>query len=213
MKQITLVIYVVKHVNKIRDHCETSKYRGPACNICNLNHRQQNFIPVIFHNGKSYDFNLLFNELIKKNIDNRRVDVLPSTNGKARMFRVGILKFIDSYSLMTMSLGKIPNVYGIKSKTLYPYEYLKNENSYNNILGNLPIKDFRSSQRNKLPLQSEVDEFNRSNSKKTLEYTENDVKILEHCFNLFVKLNINTYKLNHLHYISLPGYSFDCFLY
>ena len=28
---------------------------------------------------------------------------------------------------------------------------------------------------------------------------------------LFVKLNMNTYKLNPLHYISLPGYSFDCF--
>ena len=41
---------------------------------------------------------------------------------------------------------------------------------------------------------------------------ENDVRILEHCFNLFVKLNINTHKLNPLHYISLTGYSFDCFL-
>ena len=41
---------------------------------------------------------------------------------------------------------------------------------------------------------------------------ENDIFILGHCFNLFVKLNMNTNKLNPLHYISLPGYSFDCFL-
>ena len=41
---------------------------------------------------------------------------------------------------------------------------------------------------------------------------ENDIFILGHCFNLFVKLNMNTYKLNPLHYISLPGYSFDSFL-
>ena len=41
---------------------------------------------------------------------------------------------------------------------------------------------------------------------------ENDISILGHRFNLFVKLNMNTYKLNPLHYISLPGYSFDCFL-
>ena len=41
---------------------------------------------------------------------------------------------------------------------------------------------------------------------------ENDIFILGHCFNLFVKLNMNTYKLNPLHYISLPGYSFYCFL-
>ena len=44
---------------------------------------------------------------------------------------------------------------------------LKDENRYNNILGNLSIEDFRSSLTNKLPLQAEVDEFNRSNIKKT----------------------------------------------
>ena len=40
----------------------------------------------------------------------------------------------------------------------------------------------------------------------------NYVRISEHCFNLFVKLFIDIYKLNPLHYISLTGYSFDCFL-
>ena len=47
-------------INKVRDHCyETGKYRGPACKICNLRYKQQNFLPVIFHNGSGYDFNLL----------------------------------------------------------------------------------------------------------------------------------------------------------
>ena len=67
-----------------------------------------------------------------------------------------------------------------------------------------------------LPTQDEVDDFNNSNKNKTgkeltSEYMENDIFILGHCFNLFVKLNMNTYKFNPLHYISLPGYSFDCF--
>ena len=136
----------------------------------------------------------------------------------ARMFRVGILKFIDSYSFLTMSLDKIAKAYNIKNKTLYPYEYLKDENSYNNKLGNLSIQDFRSTLTTELPTQDEVDEFNNSNSKKktgneiTLEYMENYIFILGHSFNLFVKLNMNTYKLNPLRYISLPSYSFDCFL-
>ena len=69
----------------------------------------------------------------------------------------------------------------------------------------------------KLPTQDEVDDFNNSNSKKTgkeltLEYMENYIFLLGHCFNLSVKLNMNTFKLNPLHCISLPGYSFDCFL-
>ena len=145
------------------------------------------------------DFNLIFNEIFKQNNNKRRVDVLPSSNAKARIFKVGILKFIDRYKFMTMSLDKMANIYQVKSKTLYPYEYFKDENSYNNKLNNLSIEDFRSSLTSKLPPQSEVDEFKRSNSMKTgkeltLEYMENDVRILEHCFNLFVKLNIDIYK-------------------
>ena len=119
-------------INKVRDHCyQTGKHRSPECNICNLNPKQQNFILVIFHNGKGYDFNLIFMEIFKQNINKRRVDVLPSTNGKTKMFRVGIQKFIDGYNFMTISLDKMANVYQVKSKTLYPHEYFKDENSYN----------------------------------------------------------------------------------
>ena len=93
----------------------------------------------------------------------------------------------------------------------------KNVKSYNNKLGNLSVVDFRSSLTAELPTQTDVDNFNISISMKTgkeltLDYTENDVRILEHCLNPFVKLNIDIYKLNLLHYISLPGFSFDCFL-
>ena len=35
---------------------------------------------------------------------------------------------------MTMSLDKMTNDNGIKTKILYPYEHLKDENSYNNTL-------------------------------------------------------------------------------
>ena len=59
--------------NKARDHChETGKCRRPACRICNLRYKQQNFIPVIFHNGSGYDFNLLYSELFKQNKDKEK---------------------------------------------------------------------------------------------------------------------------------------------
>ena len=88
---------------------------------------------------------------------------------------------------MTMSLDKMANVYDIKSKTLYPFEYFKDANSCNNILGNLSIEHFRSSLTNNLSLQAEVDEFKRSNSKKigkdiTLEYMENDARFIRTLF-------------------------------
>ena len=160
---------------------------------------------------------IYYNEIFKQNNSRRRIDILPCTNGKARKFRVGILKFIDSYSFLTISLDKIAKVYNIKNKTFYPYEYFKDENIYNNQLGNLSIQDFRSSLTTKLTTQDEVDDFNNSNSKKTgkelaLEYMENDIFVLGHCFNLNFKLNMITYKLDPIHYINLPSYSFDCFL-
>ena len=77
-------------MNKVGDHFhETGKNRGPACHIWNLNYRQQNFVPVIFHNGKGYEFNLFFSEIFKRNNGKRRVDVLPSTHGEAIMIGVG----------------------------------------------------------------------------------------------------------------------------
>ena len=81
-----------------------------------------------------------------------------------------------------MFLDKMAKVYKVKNKTLYPYEYFKDENSYNNKLRNLSIQDFRSSLTTKLPTQDEVDDFNNSNSSKTgkeltLEYMKNDIFI------------------------------------
>ena len=154
-------------INKVRDHChETGKYRGPACKICNLRYKQQNFIPVIFHNGSGYDFNLLYSELFKQNNGKRKVDNIPLAAGKSKMFSIGCLKFLDSYNFLAMPLDQMAKIYGCKTKTLYPYEYFGLD-SYKNPIGNLKIEDFKSSLHNKLPTQEEVDNFNNENSNKT----------------------------------------------
>ena len=211
-------------INKVGDHChETGKYRGPACKICNLRYKQQNFIPVIFHKGSGYDFNLLYSELFKQNNDKRKVDNIPLAAGKSKMFSIGCLKFLDSYIFLAMPLDQMAKIYqgtcfagGCKTKTLYPYEYFGLDD-YQEAIGNLKIEDFKSSLHNKLPTQEEVDNFNKENSHKTgkdltIEYLQNDVEILDYCMNEYVKLSMKEFKLNPLHYVSLPGYSFDCWL-
>ena len=215
-------------INKVRDHChETGKYRGPACKICNLRYKQQNFIPVIFHKGSGYDFNLLYSELFKKNNDKRKVDNIPLAAGKSKMFSIGCLKFLDSYNFLAMPLDQMAKIYLCKTKTLYPYEYFGLDDydseaangskaTYQEVIGNLKIEDFKSSLHNKLPTQ-EVENFNNENSNKTgkdltIEYLQNDVEILDYCMNEYVKLSMKEFKLNPLHYVSLPGYSFDCWL-
>ena len=55
---------------KVRDHGhEAGQYRGPVCKMCNLRYKQQNFIPVIYHNGSGYDFILVYSELFKQKGD------------------------------------------------------------------------------------------------------------------------------------------------
>ena len=204
-------------INKVRDHFhETGKYRGPACKICNLRYKQQNFIPVIFHNGSGYDFNLLYSELFKQNNDKRKVDNIPLAAGKSKMFSIGCLKFLDGYNFLAMPLDQMAKIYGCKTKTLYPNEYFGLDD-YQEVIGNLKIEDFKSSLHNKLPTQEEVDNFYNENSNKTgkdltIEYLQNDVELLDYCMNEYVKLSMKEFKLNPLHYVSLPGYSFDCWL-
>ena len=108
-------------INKVRNHChETGKYRRPACRICNLRYKQQNFIPIIFNNGSGFDFNLLYCELFKQNNDKRKVDNIQLAAGKSKMYSIGRLKFLDSYNFLAMPLDQMAKRYGRKTKKLYP---------------------------------------------------------------------------------------------
>ena len=59
---------------KVRDHCHyMGKYRGAAHNIYNLRYKIPKEIPVIFHNGSTYDYHFIIKELVKEfdgNIEN-----------------------------------------------------------------------------------------------------------------------------------------------
>ena len=52
---------------KVRDHCHyTGKYRGAAHNICNLRYKVPKEVPVVFHNGSTYDYDFIIKELVKE---------------------------------------------------------------------------------------------------------------------------------------------------
>ena len=53
-----------KKYHKVRDHCHyTGKYRGAAHEICNFRYKKPKEISVVFHNGSTYDYHFLINEL------------------------------------------------------------------------------------------------------------------------------------------------------
>ena len=52
---------------KVKGHCHyTGKYRGAAHKICNLIYKIPKEIPVVFHNGSTYDYHFMIKELAEK---------------------------------------------------------------------------------------------------------------------------------------------------
>ena len=50
-----------KKYHKVKDHCHyTGKYRGAVHDICNLRYKTLKEIPVVFHNGSTYDYDYHF---------------------------------------------------------------------------------------------------------------------------------------------------------
>ena len=105
---------------KVRDHCHyTGKYRGAAHNICNLRYKVPKEIPVVFHNGSTYDYHFIIKELVKQFECN--FDCLGENTEKHITFSVPLkkkignknleitykIKFIDSFRFMSSSLSKL----------------------------------------------------------------------------------------------------------
>ena len=99
---------------KVRDHCHyTGKYRAAPHNICKLRYKVPKEIPIVFHNGSTYDYHFIIKELvkefegnfeclgentqkyIKKTIENKNLEITYK------------IKFIDSYRFMSSSLSKL----------------------------------------------------------------------------------------------------------
>ena len=56
-----------KKYHKVRDHCRyTGKYRSAAHEICNLRYKIPKEIPVMFHNGSTYDYHFIIKELAEE---------------------------------------------------------------------------------------------------------------------------------------------------
>ena len=133
---------------KVRDHCHyTGKYRGAAHNICNLRYEIPKEIPVVFHNGSTYDYHFIIKELVKE--FDCKFECLGENTEKCITFSVPIkekienkdieitykIKFIDSYRFMSSSLSKlidnlsegIPNNKCADCKSCLDYIRTKNE--------------------------------------------------------------------------------------
>ena len=88
-------------------------------NICNLRYKITKEIPVVFHNGSTYDYHFIIKELVKEFDGN--FECLGENTEKYITFSIPIkkkienkdieitykIKFIDSYRIMSMPLSKL----------------------------------------------------------------------------------------------------------
>ena len=107
---------------KVKDHCHyTGKCRGAAHNICNLRYKIPKEIPIVFHNGSTYDYHFIIKELVKEFEGNfewlgestekyitSSAPLKKKINNKNKTLEITYkIKFIDSYRFMSTSLSKL----------------------------------------------------------------------------------------------------------
>jgi hypothetical protein len=156
-----------KDAMKVRDHCHmTGKYRGAACNKCNLSYNYKNFkLPVIFHNLKGYDSHFILQYIGKLQGDkNLNISVIPNTMEKYMSFTIDKTIFLDSLQFLSASLESLVEALnksndeslfkyfneGFKSSTselkdllrqkgVFPYDWYDNKDKLNYL--SLPSKE------------------------------------------------------------------------
>ena len=121
-----------KKYHKVRDRCHyTGKFRAAAHNICNLRYKIPKKIPIVFHNGSTYDYHFIIKQLAKE--FDSQFECLGENTEKYITFSVPIekeldnsktstykLKLIDSFRFMSTSLSKLVDnlseIYSIKCR-------------------------------------------------------------------------------------------------
>ena len=116
-----------KKYHKVKDHCHyTGKYRGAAHNICNLRYKTSKEIPVVFHNGSTYDYHFIIKELVEEfegefeclgentekyitfSVPIKKEITEKYKNGNNKITKISYkIKFIDSFRFMSTSLSKL----------------------------------------------------------------------------------------------------------
>ncbi len=122
-------------VIKCRDHCHmTGRYRGAACNKCNLRMRVPKFVPILFHNLEGYDAHLFVKSL---GVDEGEIKCIPKTDERCISFSKNMpvdtyitkdgkekticleIRFLDSLKFKLGSLDELSKMLGDdKLKTL-----------------------------------------------------------------------------------------------
>ena len=210
-------------------------YKIPVI-IHNLKNYDAHFI-IQYYNRKTYTVYDKKTKTMKEKETN--IDVIANNQEKYMSFTIGRLKFLDSFQFLSSGLDKL--VDNLKKngyddfkytrqhmghhwqlaceKGIYPYEYMDNFNRFNETQLP-PIKKFYSAL-----TESHITNENYEKAikmwnlldMKTLKdyhdfYLKCDVFLLTDVFDTFRNAMLKSHKLDPIHYITLPSFSWDAAL-
>lgn len=221
---------------KVRDHCHVSgKYRGAACQGCNLNYKQPNFIPVIFHNLKNFDSHIICESL--GHFKNYEIKCIAQNSEKYVSFSLGNLRFIDSYQFLGSSLetlvdnlasdggskhfhqlGKVfpePEIFHLMMrKGVYCYEYIDEASKFdetalpsiNNFFSRLSESGITEEDYNHAQRVWNMLRIKNLGEYHDL-YLKTDVVLLADVFEHFRDAILKYFQLDPCHFYTVPGLS------
>lgn len=151
-------------IDKLMITLDNWKSRIFDINRRNIDFDERQQIPVIFHNLRGYDAQLIFSGL-SKSFSNRNIRIIPTSSEKFMSFTIDKFRFIDSFQFMATSLDNLAknlkiddfkvikhifdisfkgkdntnNYYYATKKMIYPYDYMDSISKFSET--KLPDKD------------------------------------------------------------------------
>ena len=118
----------------------TGKYRGTAHDICNLKYKIPKEIPVVFHNGSTYDYHFIIKQVAEElegqfeclgentekyitfSVPIKKHIIKIDKDGNKKILNISHkIKFIDSFRFMSSSLS---NLFDNLSEGLHNDKYI-----------------------------------------------------------------------------------------
>nr|CAI5852894.1 unnamed protein product [Callosobruchus analis] len=220
-----------------------NNYRGAAHESCNINFKDNHKIPVVLHNLSGYDAHFIIKDIalgMNGRVDllpitkERYIAFTKNISDSLVSFR-----FIDSFKFMNSSLDKLSSYLTeypilksellqyteehtklLTKKGVYPYDFTDSFDKFS--YPHLPSQGeffYRLEAKNISNEQYQYaqyvwDSFDIKNLGEYSDlYPKTDVMLLAEVFEQFRSSCPRTYKLDHAHYYTLPGYTWDCMLY
>ena len=178
--------------DRVRDHCHfTGRYRGAACNRCNLKYRKPNNISVFFHNLTGYDSHLFIKKL---NVTEGNIDCIPNNEENYISFSKTIIS--GEY---TNKRGEIKNK---KFKIVFKDSMKFLKSSVEALVNNLPkdgfnnLEKYFTTEQIKLLKQKGFYPYEYMDSIEKLKDTKPPPK--EAFYSKLTGKGINNYNYNHV---------------